>query len=98
MGVLMHSKGLNDSKKRNIIKGCLSRWKPAIVYLQETKLEVFSNRIIKSLWRLNDVGWISLLALGTAGGILLIWNKEKVKCINYFIVNIAVSCQFVRGS
>lgn len=71
---------LNQSqkRKRNIIKGCLSCWKPKIVCLQETKLEVISDKIIKSLWCLNDVSWINLPALGSDGSILLIWNKEKV--------------------
>lgn len=30
---------LNDKGKRLILRGCLAKWKPEIVCLQETKLE-----------------------------------------------------------
>lgn len=47
--LLMECVGLNDDKKGHIIRGCLSRWKPMIVCLQETKMEVIKDSIIKSL-------------------------------------------------
>jgi len=49
-------RGLNDHKKRVIIRGCLNRWKPTIICLQETKMEVIFEKTIHSLWKMSDIG------------------------------------------
>ena len=42
--------GLNDKDKRMQVKNALKVWRADIVYLQETKLEVISRAVIRSLW------------------------------------------------
>lgn len=83
--------------RRKIIKGCLSRWKAAIICLLETKMEVIDDRFIKSIWGIKDFGWLHRPALGLARGILLLWNKDLVVCKNSFIGNITVLALFASG-
>lgn len=75
-------RGLNDSRKKNMIRGSLNWWKPIIVCFQETKLDSINEKTIKCLWRMEEVGWHFLLAKGSAVGILLMWRKEGVVCLD----------------
>jgi hypothetical protein len=43
-------RGLNVVDKRLRIRGLLREWKADVVCLQETKLEVISREVIRSLW------------------------------------------------
>lgn len=47
-----------------------------MVCFQETEIQEVSEKIIKSLWNLNSIGWFSSTAWGNAGGILVMWNKD----------------------
>lgn len=49
-------RGINDRKKRQIIRGFMSRWKPDIICLQETKMEALGDKEIRSLWRVKEIG------------------------------------------
>ena len=42
-------KGLNDPKKRGILRNWLRKWKVDVVCLQETKLDRVDWRIIRSI-------------------------------------------------
>ncbi|XP_021899093.1 uncharacterized protein LOC110815570 [Carica papaya] len=42
-------RGIHEVKKRGVIKGCLKRWKPDVVRLQETKSEEINKKVINSL-------------------------------------------------
>lgn len=74
-------RGLNDWGKHLILRGCFARWKLEIVCFQETKLDEYSDEIIKSLWKEADVGWHAILVRGSVGGIIIMWREERVKCV-----------------
>jgi exonuclease III len=42
-------RGLNDPKKRGILRNWLRKWKVDVVCLQETKLDTVDWRIIQSI-------------------------------------------------
>lgn len=42
-----HIRQINDRKKRQIIKGCLSRWVPDLECLQEMKMESVDEKILR---------------------------------------------------
>lgn len=73
-------RGINDGKKHRIIMGCLKRWKPDLICLQEIKTEEINLQIIRNLWNGSKVDWVFLPADGAARGILIMWDKEKFIC------------------
>jgi hypothetical protein len=72
-------KGLNQRSKRLKIRNLLRQWKADIICLQETKLELISNRIMKSLWGCQFVDWCYLPSSEAFGGILLMWDRRVVE-------------------
>ena len=62
--------GLNDKDKRMQVKNALKVWRADIVYLQETKLEVISRAVIRSLWGSLFVDLDFLVVEGASGGVL----------------------------
>ena len=84
--------GLNNPKKRERVKFWLRQWKCDIVCFQETKLESLDRRIICSLWGNPCVDWEVLAAMGSAGGVLLLWDKRVVEKLNSFVGRFSVSC------
>lgn len=86
-------RGINWTK-RLIIKGCLSKWKPEVVCLQESKMDSCWGEIIKSMWRTKEVGWHYILAVSTAGGIIVMWKEDCQECVEVVKGETTLSCLF----
>ena len=59
-------KGLNDFRKRLVVKNLLREWKCDVVCLQETKLTAFKKICyvkVCSLWSCPFVDWVALDAV-----------------------------------
>jgi len=54
------------------IRGLLRDWKASIVCLQETKMEVITREVVRSLWGCHLVDWSYLGTRGASRGILLL--------------------------
>ena len=63
--------GLNDSRKRLVVRNLLREWNCDVVCLQETKLAGMDRQLICSLWSCPFVGWVALDAVQTTGGVLI---------------------------
>ncbi len=87
-------RGLNDPRKREVVKNLLRYWKGDVVSLQETKLAAVDLKIIRSIWGNMYVGWEVLNAVNTAGGILLMWDKRALEKIDCYIGAFTVSCHW----
>jgi len=61
-------RGLNDIRKRAVIKSFLRDWRCDLICLQEIKLDVVSLSVIRSMWGLSSVGFVFLKAIGAFGG------------------------------
>ena len=68
-------RGLNDIRKRAVIKSFLRDWRCDLMCLQEIKLDVVSLSVIRSMWGLSSVGFVFLKAAGASGGILVMWIR-----------------------
>jgi exonuclease III len=87
-------RGLNDPKKRVVLKNWLRKWKVDVVCLQETKLDKVDGRVIHSIWGNRFAGWEVLNAVNTAGGVLLLWDKRVVNRVDSKVGTFSVSCQW----
>ena len=72
-------KGLNEVEKRLQIRNLLRTWKADIVCLQETKCELITRGIVRSIWSCPYIDWLYLGSEGASGGILLVWDKRVVE-------------------
>uniref|UniRef100_A0A2N9I5R6 Reverse transcriptase domain-containing protein n=1 Tax=Fagus sylvatica TaxID=28930 RepID=A0A2N9I5R6_FAGSY len=87
-------RGLNDPKKRVVLKNWLRTWKVDVICLQETKLDKVDGRLIHSIWGNRFAGWEVLNADNTAGGVLLLWDKRVVERIDSIVGRFSVSCHW----
>ena len=80
-------RGINDRDKRALLKKILRDWNCDLICIQETKLEEVELADIRSIWGNQAVGFAVLKAIGAAGGILVLWNKNSFQLISFFVVN-----------
>ena len=64
-------RGLNEQDKRLRDRNLIRNWRLDIVCLQETKLELITRAMIRSLWGGQHVDWSYLGSCGAFGGVLL---------------------------
>jgi exonuclease III len=74
--IVWNVRGLNAFKKRLKIRGLLKEWKANIVCLIETKMNVISREVVRSIWGGQHVGW---MYMGSNGGLLLMWDRRVVE-------------------
>lgn len=90
--------GINAKGKRLIICGCLSKWSPMVVCLQETKMEEYNDGVINSIWSVKDKGWQTIPAKGLAGKIVIPWKDDHVLCADIIKGECTLSCIFENHS
>lgn len=87
-------RGLNDPKKRGVVSGALSRWRPDVVCLQETKMGVLDRELVQSIWGGLCIEWCCLDYEGTSGRIFIMWDDRVVEKIDMLVGSRSVSCLF----
>jgi hypothetical protein len=87
-------RGLNEGKKQLKIRRLLSQWKVDIVCFQETKLEMISTGLVRSLWRCPYVEWCHVDSVRASGGILLMWDSRVVVKVDVCLGNFVAACSF----
>ena len=86
--------GLNDLRKRDVLENFLRDWRCDLICLQETKLEVVSLSIIRSLYRNFSVGFMFLKAIGASGGIIVMWDKSTFNLVSSSHGEFSITCIF----
>ena len=87
-------RGVNDPVKRSVIKGFLRSNRVDLVCFQETKVQQMNVGMVRSLGVGRYLNWIALDAEGSAGGILLLWDKRRISLEDSVAGSFSVSCQF----
>ncbi len=85
-------RGLNNPKKRESVKYWLRNWKCDVVCLQETKLAEVDLQLVRSLWGNSFVGWEFLPAVGSVGGVILLWDNRVVERLDSVVKTFSISC------
>ncbi|KAK3199924.1 hypothetical protein Dsin_023339 [Dipteronia sinensis] len=87
-------RGLGRGEKRRMVRDMISSHKPQIVFIQESKLQVFDRKVVSSLGGSSLTRGIGVEADGAAGGLLTLWNEDS------FLVEDCISnsrCIIVAG-
>lgn len=87
-------KGLNEGVKQLRVINLLRQWKANIICLQETKLEIIFNNLVRSLWGCPFVDWCYLASCSAFGGMLIMWDKRIVEKIDVFVGEFVLACSF----
>ena len=87
-------RGVNDPVKRSVIKGFLRSNRVNLVCFQETKVQQMNVGMVRSLGVGRFLNWIALDAEGSAGGILLLWDKRRISLVDSVAGSFSVSCRF----
>ena len=71
-------RGVNDLDRRKITRNFIRYQRVDLVCLQETKIQEMTAVVARSLGVGRLFDWRALNAEGSAGGILLFWDKKKL--------------------
>ena len=87
-------RGLNDRDKIYLLKNFLRDWKCDLVCLQEMKLENVQLSHIRSIWGNHSVGFAALNAIGSTGGILVMWDENTGHLVSSSCGDFSFTCIF----
>ena len=89
-----NTRGLGSKKKKRIVRRFLSTQSPDVVMLQETKREIWDRRFVSSVWKDRSMEWVALPTCGASGGIVIMWDSNKFKCIEKVLESSSVKLNF----
>ena len=75
-------RGANDNNKRRIIKSFVKKQKVDLLCIQETKIQLMSEGVVKSLGAGRFLDWRALEASGSAGGVLICSDKRSIEILD----------------
>ena len=87
-------RGVNESTKRKVIKSVFRKQKVDLFCIQETKIQIMTDRVVRSLGTGRFLDWKVLNACGMAGGILICWDKRALELLEWEVGQFSLSCRF----
>ena len=87
-------RGVNDSSKMKLYKSVVRKQKVDLFCIQETKMQVMSKRVVRSLDPGRFLEWRALNAMGSAGGVLICWDKRSLEILDWEEGQFSISCRF----
>ena len=76
-------RGVDDRPKRKIIKSVIRNQKVDLFCIQETKVQVMSEEMARSLGPGRYLDWKVLNAKGTAGSVMICWDKRYLEMLGW---------------
>lgn len=83
--------GLGSRENRALVKEVIRNCKADIVVIQESKLKVVSEKIVKEVWGACSAEWVCRDFVETSGEILVIWNRKVFNIKDQWIGKFSVS-------
>jgi exonuclease III len=76
-------RGLNEDKRLRA-RNLLRQWKADIIRLQDSRMELISSNVMRSLLGCEHVDWCYSASREASGGILLMWDRRIVENIKEY--------------
>ena len=76
-------RGANDINKRRIIKSVVRKQKVDLFCIQETKIQLMTEGVVKSLAVGRFLDWRALEVVGASGGVLICWDKRSLEILEW---------------
>lgn len=76
--VSFNARGLGGGEKRAEIRRLVNEKHPFVLCIQETKLSVIDDWIIKYLWAVSPYGFSYQPSSGASGGLVTIWDSTRI--------------------
>ena len=86
-------RGANDSSKRKVIKAMIRSQRVDLFYIQETKIQTMSKKVVRSLGSGRFLDWGAMSSQGSAGGILVCWDKRSLELLEMEVGHFSISCR-----
>ncbi|RVW16447.1 Transposon TX1 uncharacterized 149 kDa protein [Vitis vinifera] len=86
-------RGANDSSKRKVIKAMIRSQRADLVCIQEMKIQTMTEGVVRSLGSGRFLDWGAMGAQGSAGGILVCWDKRSLELLEMEVGNYSISCR-----
>ena len=74
-------RGLGRLEKRLAVRKMLRQHKADVLLLQETKISCDVENVIFDVWGARNCGWAWVPTERTSGGLISIWNEDKLQGI-----------------
>ncbi|KAK3210476.1 hypothetical protein Dsin_015182 [Dipteronia sinensis] len=72
-------RGFGKGEKKVIVNGLVNRHNPEILFIQESKLKVFNNKVIRSLGGSRLTTGVGVEIVGASGGLITLWDENAFK-------------------
>ena len=86
-------RGANDSSKRKVIKAMIRSQRADLVCIQETKIQNMTEGVVRSIGSGSFLDWGAMGAQGSAGGILVCWDKRSLELLELEVGIYSISCK-----
>ena len=73
----------NDINKRRIIKSVVRKQKVDLFCIQEIKIQLMTDGVVKSLGVGRFLDWRALEVVGASGGVLICWDKRSLEILEW---------------
>lgn len=93
--IFWNVRGMTNRDKRVVIKQSIACAFPDILCFQESKIQSMSDALLKEVSGLRPFNWLVLLSRGASGGILTVWDVDRVEVLEHEIraFSIAIRCR-----
>ncbi|KAK8680001.1 hypothetical protein V6N13_108956 [Hibiscus sabdariffa] len=72
-------RGLGMAAKRHAVQKVIRQHRCELAVLQETKLEVVTDAIVRRIWIMDNFEYVFTPVKGRSGGIVVIWDKARFR-------------------
>lgn len=86
-------RGLNMPAKRDTVCEAVAAHRPAILYLQETKIDNWSPALVRDVGGSRLADCVVLPAIGSRGGVAILWDNQIVSIVSHVVGEFAITAK-----